>query len=196
VAGAVRRLCAWAFRPVAFGVGRVNWLVVARYQEDISWSDSLPAGWERLVVQKDVDVPNEGREASSYLWAMSRLFHEPLDHELVCFAQGNPFDHCPDLLAALEEDSAGFRPLGLWRVECDEAGRPHHQGLPVREQFEALLDQEWPGSVKFTAGAQFVVDGRTLRSRPAHGYRKLQSMMGGVNAWVMERLWEAWLSPA
>lgn len=171
----------------------MNWLVVARYNEDTAWTERVPDGWQVLVVQKDVDVPNEGREATSYLWAMNRLFHEPLDHELVAFVQGNPFDHCPDLLERLPGlNGAAFTPLGNWRVTCDGEGRPHHTGLPVKADYEGLLHRPFPGEIEFTAGAQFAITGRALRRVPAWLYRKLFELV--PNPWVMERLWEPWLT--
>src|SRR5690606_9595889 len=96
--------------------------VIARYKEDISWSDSL----NRVVIQKDTDLPNLGREISSFLYFIVTNY-ERLEGEYI-FCQGNPLPHAPDVTT---------REFGK-RVTCKADGSPQHKGLPIHEVCRAL----------------------------------------------------------
>lgn len=146
-------------------------------------------GWEPFVVRKDAQVPNEGREASSFLWAMRKLHRDARPADVFAFVQGNPFPHCADLLAQLRRPVRGFRWLGDLH-ETREDGGPHHPGLPVGEKHREWTGRPWPGVVWFAAGGQFTLTGRELRRHKPAFYRKLQRQMSqGEMPWVAERLW-------
>ena len=164
-------------------------LVVARHEENIDWLERV-AGWVPLVVQKGRDLPNEGREGSSFLWAMERLYDET---GRVAFVQGNPFPHAPRLVEQLQEarEGSGFSWLGDPVFVSEADGSPWHEGLPVRDKQREWFGTEWDGPVVFAAGGQFVIDAEQLRSRPRDFYGRLAGEMShGENPWVMERLWE------
>lgn len=165
-----------------------NILVVARYQEDVSWLDGLHAGWEPLIVTKGVDVPNEGREGASFAWALQHLY----DHDgLIACVQGSPFDHCPYLMADLDLPVDSFQWLGDPSYLADGDGCPWHPGLPVRQKHEEWACGEWVGQVWFAAGGQFIVTGETVRKRPVGFYKTLQEEACiGQTPWTLERLWE------
>jgi glycosyltransferase involved in cell wall biosynthesis len=172
----------------------VKHLVVARYQEDDSWYSAIPDDWQLLEVQKDREVPNTGREASSYLWAILKLYPTLADDDLVAFVQGNPFPHCHDIDLRLLLARAGdfYQPLGAYEYVTSGDGGPDHPGIPVREKYEEWVGGDWPGSLTFTPGAQFVVSGRLLKKRPPEFYQRLlDEMHEDWNPWVMERLWPA-----
>lgn len=172
-------------------------LVVARHREDLSWLERVPERWQPLVIEKDVDLPNAGREASSYLHAFQRLYPDLADEDLVCCVQGNPLPHCPALFGILGMIApTRFHWLGHWKIaDCDRHGNPHHPGLPVGEMYERWIGRPWPGNVSFTAGAQFVATGREILGYPVEKYAWLQEEMSQDKApWVMERLWEQLLS--
>jgi hypothetical protein len=84
--------------------------VVARYNEDISWIDKLPG--DVVVYNKGddftfdiprLDIPNVGREAETYIRAIVDLYDELNNFDSICFLQGNPFCHCPDLMDILSK---------------------------------------------------------------------------------------------
>ena len=92
-------------------------LLVARYQEDVSWLHQLPARVAFHIVQKGGALqpefpaerqsllPNVGRESHSYLSFLAERAHDeaaPLSPLLVC-TQADPFPHNP---AFLEEVAA------------------------------------------------------------------------------------------
>lgn len=158
-------------------------LIVARYQEDVSWVDRFPA-WESVIVQKDVDLPNFGREPASFFWAMDKLYET--NHTLA-FVQGDPYPHAPEMDLRVVDR---FTWLGNPIYVSDENGNPHHGGLPVRGRLKEWFGQEWSEPVRFAAGGQFLIPGHLLRRWPREKYTELlEAMSVGENPWVMERLW-------
>jgi hypothetical protein len=167
-------------------------LVVARYNEDKTWYSDIPSDWTLMEVQKDRDVPNTGREASSYLWAILKMYPRLAEDDLVAFVQGNPFAHCPDidLFLLLDRPTDGYRALGDYTYISGGDGKPHHAGLPVDDFYERWLGDKWPGAVRFSPGAQFVVTGQDIKQHPPEFYQRLLSELDEeTGPWVIERLW-------
>lgn len=176
-------------------------IVIARYKEDVSWVDRLPAGWIPTVVQKQTeelegDMPNAGREPSSYFFAIAKHYKDIQPDDLWAFVQGNPFDHCPGFLDKLLREPDGYTPLGGGQFDSpdyhwsDGKGHPTHGNLPVKEKYEEWLNKPFPGRVEFTPGAQFMVRGRDLLKYPLEWYIKLMDdFTSEYNPYVAERLW-------
>lgn len=86
-----------------------NLLIVARYNEDISWTDNLDT--DILIYNKgeslpekynSIEIENIGRDSETFLRSISEnysLIKENYDH--VSFYQGDPFDHYPSALEIL-----------------------------------------------------------------------------------------------
>ena len=167
----------------------MNLIVVAAWQENTDWTLELPSGWKPWVLLKDVDFPNEGREASTFLHAMQILYNNP--PKLVAFVQGNPFDHCPDLFDRLQRPCAEFTWLPEANHGSDQHGSPNHTGLPVGDLCEAWTGSRFDGHVMFAAGGQFMLPGKLLKKNPVDVYQTMEeSVKMGEHAWVAERLWE------
>ena len=169
-------------------------LVVARYRENIAWLDNLPPGWLPEVVEKDVDLPNRGREPSSYLHAMIELYPIAAPSDTFGFVQGNPFDHCPDLMVRLTQPVEWFDPLGTHPYQSDAHGGPHHAGVPVGDCHARWLGEPMGGEVEFWAGGQFLLTGAALLSRPVGWYRAMYDDLmsrDDLSPWAAERLWPA-----
>jgi hypothetical protein len=174
-------------------------LVVARYDEDLSWLNRIDPLWHRTIVTKGQQLPNTGREASSYLWAMENVTYE--DDGWVCFVQGNPFDHYDGLFEALNdplEYPLQFLPLARGYAQTDATGKPHDHDVPVREFFEKFVGP-WPttddGAIGFAPGAQFIVPAAYLRGHTKDELRELRAAVDEheAGAHAMERIWEAWM---
>lgn len=164
-------------------------IVVARFNENLDWLKQLPNGWKPLVVQKGKDLPNLGREFSSYFWAIDRLYPDIEDDDVLAFVHGEPFEHSPGLLSYLQSPPEKFCLTGNVTIPCGADGSPHHPGLPVAEKLKQWFGIEWPGQITFTAGGESVVRGKAIRKRPVSFYRDLtEEMNQGENAWAMERL--------
>jgi hypothetical protein len=174
-----------------------NTIVVARYQEPRDWYELIPSHWTLLEVQKGRDLPNTGRECSSFLWAILGMYDRLADTDRVAFVQGDPFAHCHDIdLFLLLDRPLEFVPLGDYTYVSGGEGHPHHTGIPVALRYEEWLGKRWPGAVRFAPGGQFVVTGKTLKSRPREFYQMLlDAMPDGMNPWVLERLWPTIFEP-
>lgn len=168
-------------------------LVVARWDEDTSWTAGVPDNWAVETVQKDVDLPNRGREPSSFLWWILANYRRLRTTGVYGFVQGDPFPHAADLVARLGQPVDGFAPLSNHEpFRCDGMGRPHHEGVPVAECHERWLGRPCPPEVTFWPGGQFAVTGQVLRRRPVGFYRRVyDDLMGrdGQQPWAAERLW-------
>lgn len=88
-----------------------NLLVVARYNEDISWVDDLNC--TVIVYNKgdvldpkynSIEVPNYGREAETYLRSIKDFYESFEEFDHITFLQGNPFDQSPDILSMIPQD--------------------------------------------------------------------------------------------
>src|SRR5438067_907055 len=115
-------------------------LIVARHEEDTSWTSRVPQEWEIVLVQKGRDLPNVGREPASFFWDMHKLYPKLKDDDTLAFVQGDPNGNGPfgareDIIPSLTEVES-FTPLGSWYCVCDGEGRPYHPGLPVKEKYE------------------------------------------------------------
>lgn len=174
-------------------------LVVARHTEDLSWLDKVDPVWHRTIITKGQQVPNTGREASSYLWAMENICYE--DDGWVCFLQGNPFGHFDGLFEALNKPmqyELQMTPLARGFVPTDAHGAPHDADLPVREFFERFIGP-WPtaddGQLMFGPGAQFIVPAAYIRGHTRDEIREIREAVDEhpEGAWAMERIWHPWL---
>lgn len=166
-------------------------LIVARYNEDVDWLKEVPSEWEVMIVQKDKDLPNKGREASSYFWAIDKLYPQLKSDDELAFVQGNPFPHIvkDELLNYLSTGIYGVTPFGPV-FKCLGNGLPNHMGLPVAEKYEKWLMKPFPGEVKFVAGAQFGVRGSRIKKYKQKYYQLMQKEMSiDENPWTMERMW-------
>lgn len=81
-------------------------MVVARYNEDLSWLKQVPSTIKIFVYNKGKDdifdlpanaelfkLPNLGREANTYLYHVTTHYDSLKDFDRIIFVQGDPFDH-------------------------------------------------------------------------------------------------------
>lgn len=165
-------------------------VVVARYQENVDWTkECVP---QVSIVQKESDLPNFGREPSSFLWYIVRNYDQ-LDG-LYFFCQGNPFDHCKHMLNYINtvDFGPGFTWLGNQSFESCGDGSPSHPGLPVAGIHELLTERNFPGRVMFAPGGQFCVGAETIKKHPKSYYQRCYDLLKSETQapWVFERIWE------
>ena len=172
-------------------VGRVV-LVIARFAEDVGWAASFPG--EVVVVQKDRDLPNVGREASSWLWFMETAAVDP--DATYAFLQGDPTAHGVGPACIRRVDA--FTPIGSVVLSCGLDGSPNHPDLPLAERAREWFGAELRAPIGFHAGAMFLAPGRLLLTRPREWYADLRRRVerDEKGPWVMERMWSlAWAIP-
>ena len=101
--------------------GPARELVVARYREDISWVDRIPADFHATVYNKSRDdcplvrphtqgrLANRGREAHTMLWHIVAHYDRLADYTYFC--QGDALFHAPDFLERLAVSYCDLFPL-------------------------------------------------------------------------------------
>ena len=86
--------------------------IVARYNEDICWTEKLPGDVVIYNKGKDfpwdtprVDVENFGRESESYVRGILEFYEKLPEYDSVVFLQGDPFHHSKKLFDKLDCNS-------------------------------------------------------------------------------------------
>lgn len=191
--------------------------VVARYNEDTSWTKDLQS--VVLYDKSDRPVPgsiplkNIGREADTYLRYIVDHYHSL--PEFVVFLQGNPFEH---MNAGSKIEDGFFKPMAatpfLTRIWTENTDR---YKVYFREYYQLLFDQVYSEpTIQYVGGAQWIVPRECITHRPIQFYKRLLTMLqwnedfsGGcsyrkatddftpdgrfdpfiINAWTLERLW-------
>ncbi len=177
-------------------------LVVARYLESAGWLRRVQA-LHPVVYQKGPKVnagpetrshplPNIGREAHTYLHHIIQRYDNLASTTI--FLQGNPFDHCPDILNKLSglEPGCLFRHFSDHLLVEDSTGNPSHPGVPFAEFYRELLGNSVPDYLVCRTAACFSADAATIRSRPLEFYEKALRLTteNELGAHAMERLWQ------
>lgn len=197
-------------------------LVVSRFREDLRWLRRVPEGIRITIYNKGEDpalpvafperlgltlsyLPNEGREAHTYLTHLLARHADPAPVTIFC--QGHPFDHAPDFHARLRALAEGaerpdpFLWYGFLEETDDPFGRrlfvpwsknPERSELTTGRLHEELFGEPSPALFHFRGGAQFAVSGEALRARPAEFYRRALelSVSMPLAAHSYERLWD------
>lgn len=180
-------------------------VVVARYNEDVSWLDNVTSA--RIIIynkgnplqSKHIvrNIPNHptGREADTYLHHIIEYYEELA--ETTWFVQGNPFDHLygAQIEAVLSKRVGTFEYVSGVEYECDAYGQPHHPGLQVRWFYNHLVRNLWdkyiPDTYKFTPGAQFGVNRGAFWMNYKDDFIEIRRRAEEYDlyAWGMERVW-------
>lgn len=79
--------------------------IIARYQEDLSWVENLDT--DVAIYNKGesfhfdyprIDIENIGRETETFLRAIIEYYDKINDYDAIVFLQGNPLDHCENVV--------------------------------------------------------------------------------------------------
>jgi hypothetical protein len=158
-------------------------IVVARYNESLSWLKDVK---DRYTVYDKGDggnVVNKGREGDTWLTYITGNYNKlPL---MIYFVQGDPFEHCSDLLSRMGYTSA-WLPLG----EMHSNDRLSFGDLPVAETYYRIFGKH-KSDFNFCTGAQYAVNRRCILNKPLGWWKELQMIYDETynNAWTFERLW-------
>lgn len=147
--------------------------IIAKFNEDVSWVTG-----PHVIVQKDKDLPNLGRETSSYLWWIIQNYENLPD--TMHFLQANPFDHVNENLET------------KWWADSDKEGNPHHPGLLIEPLANELGINLPEGFWLFPAGACFKVTRDEVLKYPKEWYEKAFKLSNEYPQapWIFERLWK------
>ena len=202
-------------------------LVVARHEEDLRWLRRVPQGISITVYNKGessalpeglrerknlgvISLPNQGREAHTYLTHLTERYETLAESTVFC--QGHPFDHAPDFhdrLGALGEGRERSEPFlwyGFLEETDDREGKrlfvpwsknPEGRKLETWRLYEELFGEASPEFFHFRGGAQFSVNRRAVHLRPGDFYRRALGLVGStpLAAHSYERIWDRLFGP-
>ncbi len=202
-------------------------LVVARFREELKWLRRVPPLVRISIYNKGEclelppaiaarpgvsvsTLPNEGREAHSYLTHLCHRYDSLAP--VTVFCQGHPFDHAPDFHDRLSALVSGielpdpFLWYGFLEETDDPCGRrlfvpwsKNHDGreLSTGRLYEELFGEATPSAFHFRGGAQFAVTAGGVRHRPKEFYERALALSTGIAdaAHSMERLWDRVFGP-
>ncbi len=178
-------------------------IVVAKYNEDISWTQKFKNviiyDKGSTPIENSIRLPNVGREAHTYIYHIVNNYDNLSDY--TCFVQGKPFDHSRRIVEKIEnfKYDVGFLNLNDWILTytIEHGCSAHVGGLPIKDRYYKLFKEceyiHKKDSLKFGAGAQFIVSKEYIHKRPKSFYEKLLKMTDyskdAIEAWVFERFW-------
>lgn len=167
-----------------------NLVVVARFDEDISWLNELH--WDYLIYNKGeyIDkeyksIPNIGREGETYLRYIIEFYNKFPDY--ISFVQGDPFPHCSNIINKINNTPLDNQIINLsdWIVNDnpDSALMSHNVESLGLNYTEHLFN--------FPAGAQFIIPKRYITNKSLNWWKKCYDVYvsDDNNPWSFERLW-------
>jgi hypothetical protein len=171
-------------------------LVIAVYNEDISWLDKITNNDIEIVLinkgihtqhsrAKCITIENIGVCDNSFAYYISNYYDELTDY--IIFSQGYPFDHFEKMIDFInnKEYKNGYMPLADKTIHI-----PRGEG--TTEFVENLLDYKFPG-IDFPSGAQYCVTKEILRNKPKYFWEDIYNLLpwkeDTFTAYFMERVW-------
>jgi len=166
-------------------------IIVARYNEDVEWTKQFPnvilynKGTPLGAEYSQVWLPNVGREGHTYYSYICENYDNLADHTV--FLQGHPFDHSPNVIAALQRyvenipnASVEFEFLSehVYCASFDEEAGKYFQCANIHKNWERVFGA--PSETQealFGAGAQFIVAKHRILQRPKEFYQNIVQML-------------------
>lgn len=179
-------------------------IVVARYQEDVDWTNGLE---NVIIYNKSTTLPNSkhsyqqlpnvGREGHTYLYHIINNYDNLDDY--TCFLQGFPFDHSPDIerrLKIFKENPIPFcfviGKLYNCNLSYDITDTNLHNTL-IRTYHAIFGIHKTNHQFQFAPGAQFIASRETIRSRSKEFYenilRIMEKAINPMEGFALERFW-------
>ena len=177
-------------------------IIVAHYNEDLSWLDKINTN--HIVYSKgftnskysSYTLPNVGREADTYLYYIINNYYN-LDNDII-FLQGNPFDHCPDVIDVINHtndiNDVKWLCSNWGPVTKDCQGGPGSIPLPLLDLCEKLFNKKFDNDKTFTfsPGAQYIVPKKFILNKSLDWWKYCYLVFTEyieTSPWAYERLW-------
>jgi hypothetical protein len=177
-------------------------IVVARYNEDISWTKQFT---NVLIYNKGKDLDNTeynviklnnvGREGHTFYKHIYDNYDNLDEHTI--FLQGDPFAHTINLIDKLNKyinnKNLKYERIGYTELRCWLSGCKIHIGLPIKEVYKKLFGSEKEEmEFFFTGGGQFIVSKEIILSRPKNFYLKIVKLLeydvDPIEGYIIERI--------
>jgi len=167
-------------------------IVIARYQEDVSWSKEFSnviiynKGEPLDQYYNEIKLDNVGREAHTYFKHICDNY-DNLDE----YTQ-NPFTQYNSKFKKIHRWDYWSR---FWIFECSLNGCRHHPGLPLRKIYEHIFKNKGDDKpFTFGAGAQFIVSKKQILKHSREFYLNILNLVEKdicpIEAYVLERFYK------
>ena len=187
-------------------------VVISRYSENIQWITHINKNVVIYNKGNDMDVSciklnNVGRESHTFLTHILKNYNNIKDSTF--FLQGNPFDHCRNIINIINEfkntqelvclsdnifEESPFFGLeggpGSFNLIKDSRSNPNYKG-PILNDVAASLGLINCNIFKFSLGAQYIVPKNLILNKSFNWWLKaLEIHQSFYHApWFYERLW-------
>ena len=172
-------------------------VIIARYQEDITWSNNIH---NRIIYNKGktieskanvINIPNVGREGHTFAYHIVANYDNLADY--TCFLQGNPFDHCANVLDLLALPPTSSFTFLACQLQCNLNRCKYHSGIPLSDCYLKLFNSDRTTDFTFGSGAQMIVSRDAILRHPKEFYQKIVDMLSysvhPIEGFVIERFW-------
>jgi hypothetical protein len=180
-------------------------LIVARYNEDISWVEKLDTDKFNFFVynkgENNLSIPsisliNYGRESQTYLHHIINNYNNL--SEVSIFLQGDPFEHIGSINEYGYNDLIDFLNNHNFIDDFTEIGTKHFDVGYLIERETIIKDLElYNETSHFVVGAQFAVNKKIINNKPIEFWETLLNWSTPNNGkwchitlpYILERLW-------
>jgi hypothetical protein len=181
-------------------------VVVARYNEDISWLKNVKLDY--IIYNKGEDnidfdcvkLENIGREAHTMLYHIIKNFNNLADYTI--FLQGDPFFHCHNLLEILDSlpDKLNDIPKfskGCYYLADDVRLEDVAKALQCNSYPHIIIPKFFikrPDLYEFANGAQYIINKHNIIDKTLFFYKKIlevsfKEVQEVHYPWSLERIW-------
>jgi len=167
--------CGWREYIDLFTTKKDLEVIVARYNEDVNWIKEL--NYKSTIYNKNIEdnhlfsnnLENVGRESHTFFnHIVNNYDNLP---EYLAFIQGNPFDHCKDVVNLINDFD--------FKTEFKELGVLHKLTMEyesINEQVESYskkigFDIKYP--IYMTPGAQYIISRRMIKKNSLEYYKNI-----------------------
>ena len=183
-------------------------IVVARYNEDVSWLSNINTIYNKVIYNKGEDnlkydstlLRNWGGDAHTYIHHIVNNYDNLADYTV--FIQGHPFDHSENAVELINShtnetfiylaDHICTESISGWYEYLIMRRPSEYPVLLLQEAGQYILGEECPSSVTFGAGQQFIVSKDIIQRRGREFYLKIlmRFEIDFLLPWHIERLWK------
>ena len=168
-------------------------IVVARYNEDVQWSNQFKnviiynKGKKMDNGYNQIPLNNVGREGHTYYKYICDNYEKLPEYTF--FLQGYPFDHSGNIICDLTNHinliknkslNIGFKYLNdhVHNTSLDNENHTHWQCKNIHKTWERVFGKKVGNlNISFNAGAQFVVSKKNILKRPKIFYENIVKIL-------------------
>ena len=171
--------CGWREYIDLFTSDKDLKVIVAKYNEDVSWTAYLE--YDHIIYNKNEpdnvhfehNLPNVGRESHTFLTYIIDNYDNLPNY--MAFVQGNPFDHCHNVVDQINkfDFKQEFLPLGsvsrydMQYQRVDDQMRSFGESIGINISFPSYN----------VPGAQHIISRRLIKKHPIEFYQKIHSLL-------------------